>query len=719
MPTTITTVAATTVPLVTNDPDVIAKSVFDAVLNDKPISTTLQQSINYGFNFKTDLFYNYANNYYSYGLPVVTLFGDSEVSDDINDVVIDILEPLHGVTIKDISVEFTPPQLMDLFLHYIQESPDYDLLSSSKVSLTAARTTLEIATGIEYASAQVADMQLVGSNLVVDIPHRYRGNPTGDHPNLQLNIPLNLSSTTYMYHVRYTIDTIPGYTLWVYNPDLHTYPELTIEDSTYLDLRTFPIIPIRYDNENYVDYAEEEDVDSLEKLLRFINIDLQEFTENLTDPDNTSDIDDIDDMFLMFAADMDSDDDSVNQFLCEYFRQLKYTSRFSQQDYIDAINEGLDPNEPSDFFPATRIHYDQHNVRLYIKFHYIDVQVKGGNIGDPQPAYDPMTVSGTQADISIGADNDGIDPVTKNVYVDANNDTYGTNHYVTFRRQINDSEFLEITVHGLRSINTVRYGNDIVIRTLANMPDGGLFIPLSQSVVKDFIGSVETTIYYRTLNLTVYAVEETKLDWYENPNFLNAVGIFIIIVGVLMGAEDIAVMIAEGVTYSVIAAEIVIQIIMDVIYAEVFEEVANLIGAENAIILAILLAIAGQTIDANTFAEFGTLIDAETLMKAATALIEASNTITQDDFLNLEKEYSDFLEDAKEAQEKLEAAQDLLDTGIDIDLYTLISNNTYTNFYESPAGFYDRTIHNTNPGVASLDSIQSYFDRALRLPSLT
>lgn len=720
MPVSITTVAATTVPLVTNNPDVVAKAVFDAILGDIPIQSSIYHSMTYGFNFKTDLFFNYAKNYYTQGLPSIYMQSENQ-SDTLIDDVTSIIENLYSITTLELQVEFQPPDFYDLLYDFITHSPDFTYSAAKpEPHINSAYSFTEIATGITYSPYGVDNSSvysLVGSNFIVDMPHMVAGNPTGLHPNLQLNIPLNMSASTMLYYVRYTQTGVNGYTSWIYNPDTNVYPELAVETEDNLNLNTFPIIPIRYNNENYVDYASEEDVSSLETMLRFINIDLQDFTENLTDPDNTSDIDDIDDMFLMFSADVNENDDDHNQYLYEHFRQIKYVSKFSQQDYIDAVNSGLDPSDVG--FPNNKFSYHQHNVRLTIKYNYITAKIKGGNVGDPQPLHDPMVLVTGEAAIEDDADNNGEGVVTSNTYIHATIDDYGTNHFITFRRQLDDTQFMEIVVHGLRSVNYVRNGNDIIIRNLSTMGDGGLFIPLIQDVVKGFNGIVETNIYYKTLNITIYAVEITKLDWYENPNFINAVGIFIVVVSTLMGLEDIGTLIAEGVSTYAIINEIAINILIDIVFAAAFEEVVELVGAENGLILAFIVAVISGTVDDSTLQQFGTIFDAEILVKAVTALIEAVNTVIQDDFLKLQAESKEFLEDAQEAQERLEAAQDLLDTGVDIDLYTLISNNTYTNFYESPNGYYERTIHNTNPGVATFDSVHNFFDTALRLPNLT
>ena len=55
-------------------------------------------------------------------------------------------------------------------------------------------------------------------------------------------------------------------------------------------------------------------------------------------------------------------------------------------------------------------------------------------------------------------------------------------------------------------------------------------------------------------------------------------------------------------------------------------------------------------------------------------------------------------------------------SGADINLLTLTRGKHFFNINESPTEFYNRTVHINNPGVLSLDSIDSYVERNLTLP---
>ena len=76
----------------------------------------------------------------------------------------------------------------------------------------------------------------------------------------------------------------------------------------------------------------------------------------------------------------------------------------------------------------------------------------------------------------------------------------------------------------------------------------------------------------------------------------------------------------------------------------------------------------------------------------------------------------------KKLDKQLKAAYDSLGSSSDLlsgfDLLHTSTRLGITNLYlhESPTEFYDRTIHDPNPGVIALEAIELFVDGALTLP---
>jgi len=110
------------------------------------------------------------------------------------------------------------------------------------------------------------------------------------------------------------------------------------------------------------------------------------------------------------------------------------------------------------------------------------------------------------------------------------------------------------------------------------------------------------------------------------------------------------------------------------------------------------------------------LISAEQLMQGATLLIRATNQATADDFLELQEDIEAHEEYVREEQERIDALTAQIEKGTGIDVTKLITRAPMLDPGETPSDFFNRSIHITNPGVLSLDTIDSYTNTALILP---
>ena len=275
--------------------------------------------------------------------------------------------------------------------------------------------------------------------------------------------------------------------------------------------------------------------------------------------------------------------------------------------------------------------------------------------------------------------------------------------------------FAELTIHGLSHFMLVAAGADRIYRSLATMGDGGFFIPISKDVVDIFQLEDRAMIYYETLSFLAYAIEETKLKWYEEPGFIGLVGFIAESIGIVlifMSLGTLTAAISQGVEATI--RYLVKVYLVKLLIQKSLEVIVDVLGLEASLILA--AAMAAIALYYGDDVDIAGLINSDDLLKLATISFDAINTNVADEMLKLELETEDYFKSAEEIQDRIDDANDLLDSGTEIDLYAFTNTSGYTDYNETPEDFYNRSIHLTNPGVLSLNTIENYVSGALRLP---
>ena len=720
MPTIVTTAASVT-KLIQEVPNIVADSIVNSVLGNKDITRSFLADTRYGFNhLVANKFYNYGKLEYVNGLPTSQYV--QGFPEDVENLVIEAINthwtgqnPASSLKV----VYLSKPKNHYLMYDFFTRSAEWNIwpliYSFAGILQYDPQIVQEISTGITYVLPPWNSPTFNKGNLHFELTPEPSLHPT--LPIRVVDIPFNVNDDTTMLNVLF--ETNGAYYYWVYAPISGLYKELTFMGSIAVSDEFFPIAPIRLDNDNVVDLVQEGELAaSVANLLRRMNIDLKEFSDGLIDPDNPSNLDSTDNAYLMFAISLNSDEDIANHYLYEFFKSLYYTQNKDQQDWLDKVDL-LGPD--LSISPGSRnlIHIQDQGQDISLWWNFITVEVKDGLIGDTHPAYDPELVIPT----GVGIDLYGAGQGNINMSVQIGDEytgiltqqTYFYNTHVTiFRKQLRTgvgATFVELVVHGLQHSMVVDERSKIIYRTPATMDDGGFFIPISKDVVDLFNPEDESLIYYESMIFLAYAIEETKLEWYQDPAFFEVIQFVGVVLTIVSGG------LATALTDGIIAF---LQYALEVYFTNMLLEGVlglgvSLIGIENAVILAAIAATVAIA-KGNDATQVLGVISAEDLLSAATLTIRASNKIIQEDAIELRDEAEEFADEMDTAQKDLDRAMELLGNPLNLELYTLLSPERYTDYTESPSNFYNRTVHETNPGVLSLDAIENYASNALALP---
>ena len=723
MTTIVVTTAASVTKLIKDSPNILAEAVSNAVLTNRDIPGAILSNTLYGFNHAVGTkFFNYGRDSFVNGLPVSQYVREVPEAVDLDALVTQainyelvVADPAADLVSLIRSARLTYSDPLHLFTFFLQENEDWILTSLVD---TTYNEFIQVSTGNVYQYAGIV-LDFKQGNLNAKIQPA-DSNPT--LPMLELNIPYNFNEFSYIIQVFYEVLQGNGEThwhIWIYSPASGLYPYLTFGFGTLDSVGFFPIVPIRLNNENIIDNPDHAELaQSSKDLLRRINFDLDDFSAGLTDPDDPTALDDTDNAYLMFALNLNSDETIAKQYMYEYFKSLFYSQEWTQQEWFDH-NEQIGPDLSISIGSRNSLHIKDKwfdvGIDIRIWFNFITLEVKSGLIGDPQPAYDPYVIKAYPGDVDMN-NADG-DEISKSIIVGSEwsgtsvGEEYSYNtHLLILRKQISPTEFVELAIHGLQHDMIIDERAKKINTNITTMDDGRFFIPISKDIVDKFNGRNESYIYYETFTFLAYAIDVNKLKWYEDPDFWKFVGLVAFVFGFDVSLLTAA--IAEGVvsTMAYVAEQYLISLIMQ----KALGAVVDLVGGDVALILAAVAATIaisyGEDVD------IAGLINSDELLKMSTLTIDAVNTHVVDEMLKLEVEMDEYLKSAKEKQEEIDNAYDLLDVGTELDIYAITHATSYTDYNETPENFYNRTIHQTNPGVLSLDSIEHYVSGALRLP---
>ena len=738
MPADVVSTAVLVTKLIEDVPNVIAESVMNSVLTDADISRNMIADLNYGFNHNVQKYLNYGKESYTNGVPSLSIARGGEYVENS----LDPLFVAHIPTATAISsYSYTAPNPRDVVMDYLTKSPEWNITASRY--LVNRALTFGVFSSFSITATNIAQGKLYQFTDTAFLGTVYDYNHTGtnvsftmrsvqDDEEIQEAFTVNYTKEDIVYNIRYIVGApVDGKYFvyhYIYNPATGLIPELNNYSPANRDFTMYPVVPIRADNLNLVDDAQlTPTAASARELLNRININLDDVSEKI---ESNPDIADIDDVYLAFAADLNSTTQESLHYFYELFKRIYYSStKISQQEWFDhQVGRSLDNLATDARYRNAMGMYDNGGLGLGVWFNFITVEEKTGIIGDPLPAYDSsIIVTSTTAANPIDMGNGGVGDINVTIVEGGEGSTYAESYYkynshvIIYRKQITSvangdasNTYVELVVHGLQHLMGIANGAKVIYRSPVNMADGGFFIPVVHEVVKLLHGVSEIVLYQETLSIIIYAIEITKLEWYESEAFWQFIGAIIIVLTLVFGAPELGEAISAGLyaTFVYVAEAYFYSIVI----GEVFDLLIDAIGGDVALILA-AIAFAFAVANGTDGTKYFDLISSEALMLFATRMTDAVNRDVVDDLLELQAEIESFETELEDAQDELdEAEKAFLNKTTKIELYALSSPLEYTDFTESPSAFYNRSIHMTNAVDLGRESISGYVDRLLTLP---
>jgi len=719
------------------------------------ISVNIKTAYANNFASKAETYFDYGDHSHPDGIPTNKAIGEAtKVPPDVlndepeaNDV-IDIIELAIGVEIELLHYTYSPVKANILINDWLIHNSSYTV--HRRQSGDAANTTMNVydftdpADGKRYrvsgpiehdgttltcTATQVSQYADYDRISEVDYDWGYGGRGFGRRSWLDIPNPATkelsittIAAGTLLHQVVYQRQDTLDVDFWYYDQADDTYPEIHTTLAVTEKPGCFPFAMIIDEKQKVADGKLGADYEHhTTELLNKLNIDLDDLMDSMEDPDDPDALKDVSDAFVMFAIDINTNEQGGLAYLYEHFRHSHFVDNvYTQANWIsDGANKPLGQNGRA---------YNGQRVKFNVNYNWSTVAVKTGVVTGFHAM--PNVTTPVTPIAEVDANNNGrtyideatqveVGKVTTNIY-EGNHDNYNgkgegwNNHFIVIRKQLNPTEYVEIIVHGIehfsrpRGKRKNRYFTKGVVGTLGDVSSGAVFIPIGHEIISQFDKLVSSYALQDGLQCIIHVVNVRKKKWYET-GWLTVLRVVIAVF--TWGTSEIWM---QGVW--AIVKNIIINMLIEMLVVQVLMILVEMIGGDIAIILAAIASLYALSNGAGDKILFD-LLKADELLQAGTLMINATNEVASERMLDDQHRLDEHNELMETEHEKIEKAADLLDEGIDLELYDIIDGMSYANFYESPAMFFNRCCHLTNPGVLCLDAIDSYVQGNCRLPT--
>ena len=470
-----------------------------------------------------------------------------------------------------------------------------------------------------------------------------------------------------------------------------TYPEI---DGVYLDVYPnlgsfFPIGYLRFNKQPITAENNPEEYAAGRKLLKYLGM---EYNDVVAAIDENPDIGKVERATLMMGVPFQSEHPLEMRYLFDFFKQI----------YTEAGGAAGGVTRPYGFFSkmspltATTVTITDKKSDINLVFNGLQRKIRAGKLGvvgsyHRATSQENETVSYDVVDIG---GNPSTDSYTERV----------TYHFL--RKQVSENVYEEYRFRWMEAKYQVSGGH----YSTSNDSPTALLIPLDYSITSKYGAQDREELYARSLHFLFHAKQETEVKWYQQDWFqmvmiVVAVAITFFSMG-SGGGSTLGLLVSSG-QYAAAAVLILANIVSFVLMQAAFKLFVKAVGAEAAMVFALVLAayVGYESFNAGSVAGAPW---ANELLSVSNGLVSAAQDSIQDAMLGLKEEAEAFGLAIEEKYDALEEKKSLLESHSWLSPVTI--------FGESRDEFLNRTIHSGNVGSLAIDAIHNYVDFSLTLP---
>ena len=680
-----TVVSSQTISLIEKDPRYYPTVIQRAILGGSDLASTLRDAAINSIGNKAKAYYRYGRDSYILGLPMGTFMGYYVSMDDVKTV-------MDRVTGRDSTILDAKIAIPDgkLFISSWLTENGYNPDTKELVAMAHSGYTYF------FKEAVVSE---VGKVKITYIEKANNPNPMEPDTSKQLITYLNVADAvpneSYCV-VKYTIPHDSAEYTWYTQMSLNLYPELNPENTDIQKSPYFPIVPVRENNVTSTFTNKPKLAKSSKHLLNKLGLN---YGDIISGVDANPDIGQVDHAYIVIGLKLNSTEQAALNYLFEYFSYLENVSTVTEAEdaaWVFGTTYGIS-NQP----PVNQLEVRCNYYRILLAYRYINKSTVTGSIG------------------KVGTVTQTLNVVPQDVHISTNGPSLvRDNSELILRKQINDTQYVELLVKGPHHINYVYngYGVDTNIKILTENEDNNNFIiPLNRYIFTEVLSQKEQiAVMYSALNITFNSYEVVKLKWYQTGLF-QFIMVIITVVLTIYGFGYIANSI-RGMTMAAAAAFIAQQVAISVVISVGLQFAIKVLGLETTV-LAVLIMVAAIVYSGYGPNGAGSLEGvpwADEILKVASGLPEAVKKYSETMLKKISQEMTDFQDYAQKLWDDLEDKWDAIKHQSNLDPIGLFY---LTDYYpgENPGTYMDRHIHTGNPGVESLNAIGGYVDNMLDL----
>ena len=525
--------------------------------------------------------------------------------------------------------------------------------------------------------------------------------------------------TDLLHSVLYTLNSTLETKMWFYRQSDNTHPE--IHTTVIFDEvdGAYPFAMIIADGQNVAEDALGVEYKlSTKYLLQKLGIDQAELMESMVNPDEPDNLKDVQDAYVLYAAQVRTNNQETLSYLYELFRQSHYLAGAStQQDAIDAGFEQLGSNGSQ---------FEGPYAGFFVKWDFTRIEIITGLISDPWVKPDVNVVPAAGAEID--PDHNGTTSVVNGVIIGEmaqfrylglvdsydENGLGRNNHVMEYRKQLTETTYVQIAVHGLTHHTKLTervdgFQRSVYIINTVFSDRNEFYIPLTHTLMKKFDLIVSHHIFNDCLQLVISVFQAEKLPWWASAGFAFLLTVVITIVTAGTGTTT------AGTTVQQFLTTQAINYAVGKLLVELFVLLSPILGKKVTAAIAVALAV--MTIrNSGTQAKGFGLLSAQQLLTASSAAFGAVGRLQEEQLAEIQEEIVAEGELQEKREDHIQALQDLLGpTTEGLHLYDIVSSREIKPNYATPTESINMALEG-NIGVLSLDMIDIYVDNLLTLP---
>lgn len=489
---------------------------------------------------------------------------------------------------------------------------------------------------------------------------------------------------------------------WLYQVSSEVYPDLGSANVVSDTPDYFPVIPIRYNNQDLMSdtYKDTDLYKTSHKLAKLAKVDLDLLASKLNENPNVGSIDHA---YVMYGINIRTEVPDCLKYLHKFFDNLYETQYSNELDHINNVGHtpyyGLFGGVNSyNTNAANDSSFGEYGLQIYLDYDYVKSTVTPGQAGDGKIGTITKEFTEYSENVITGSDEGG--PIYELI----------TKGAMILKLQIAENVIHTVGVYGLEHRNSIYEGHyeyTSMLDVIRDPDENNLVIPLQFQLTQSFGLNSRGNIYNDAMILVINTYDVVKGKWYTAGWFkiiMVIVAVIVIVLTIIYAPWALWEELTGWALFFAVLQYVAIQVLVSITISLAAKYIVKEFGAKLGIIgTIILLAVAvvfsrGAGL-AGAAKEF-MMVTAQVCLQASAALISATNEFLIEAGDKIRNEYLDFESKLEDRYEELKTAEDLLDMNADINPLTfarpprlkIVPNETPDQFYSRCLGLTTYTM---------------------------